>query len=374
MDVICFSEINWDFLWQRHQQLLTRFPEDWKILYVQPSFMGVMIKEPTRVLPRKVKNNIRVVSLLTMPFFDKFFILRKINDVLIVFWTRFFMKNYNIKNPIVIIYEPRFSCVVGKLNEFLIYYEIADDRLEFTKVPRWIKTHIDFLIQKADLVTVASQYLYNKLKEKRRHNIFLVGNGVEVEHFKKARENIEIPRDICDIKKPILGYVGTIGEWFDFQLIEAVLKKFTDISVVLIGPIFPEQRIEIYRLKKSYTNFYAFGKKSYILLPNFIRAFDACIIPFKINELTRGVNPNKLYEYLAAGKPVISTALPEVKKYDGTVYVAENYEAFLSHINKALDSTPDLEKFFKIADENTWEEKAKEIVNLIIKYGRKICG
>ena len=365
MDVVCFSDINWDFLWQRHQQLLTRFPEDWKILYVQPSFIGVMIQRPTRVFPRQVKNNIRVVSLPTVPFFDKFSILRKINNVLIIFWTRFFMKIYEIKNPIVIIYEPRFSCVVGKLNELLICYEVADDRLEFTKVPRWIKNNIDFSIQKADLVTVASHYLYNKLVKKRRHNIFLVGNGVEVEHFKKARENIEIPRDLCDIKKPILGYVGTIGEWFDFQLIETVLKIFSDISVVLIGPIFPEQEMEINRLKKSYPNFYALGKRPYNLLPNFIRAFDACIIPFKINELTRGVNPNKLYEYLAVGKPVISTALPEVKKYDGTVYVAENYEEFLSCINKALTSTHDLEEFFKIADENTWDEKAKEIIKFI---------
>ena len=369
MDIICFSDIDWDFLWQRHQQLLTRFPKDWNILYVQPSFIGLLIKNPIKVLPTQVENNIRIVSLPTMPFIpfsDRFSILlRKINNFLIVFWTRFFMKIYNIKNPVVIIYEPRFSCVVGKLNELLICYEVADDRLEFTQVPRWIKNNIDFLIQKADLVTIASRYLYDKLVKKRRHNIFLVGNGVEVEHFKKARKNVEIPSDICDIKKPIVGYTGAIGEWFDFQLIENILKNYPDFSIVLIGPTFPEQRIEIDRLKKSYTNFYALGKKSYNLLPNFIRAFNVCLIPFKINELTRGVNPNKLYEYLAAGKPVISTALPEVKKYNETIYVAENYGEFLSYINKALTSAHDLEKFFKIADENTWQEKAKEIMKII---------
>lgn len=365
MDIICFSDINWNFLWQRHQQLLTRFPKDWEILYVQPSFIGVLITHPTEAFPMQVGNNIRVVSLPTIPFFDKFSILRKINNVLVVFWIRFFMKIYDIKTPIVIIYEPRFSCVVGKINELSLCYEIADDRLEFTKVPRWIENNIDFLIKKADLVTVASQYLYNKLVEKRRHNIFLVGNGVDVEHFKKARENIEISSDISDIKTPILGYVGTIGEWFDFQLIEAVLKNSPRISIVLIGPIFPEQRNGINRLRKSYPNFYALGKKPYNLLPNFIRAFDVCIIPFKINELTRSVNPNKLYEYLAAGKPVISTALPEVQKYDGTVYVAENYDEFLSYVHKALDSTHDLEKFLKIADENTWEERAKEMIDII---------
>jgi len=365
MDVICFSDINWDYLWSRNQQLLTRFPKDWRIIYVQPSFSDVMIKHPTQVLPRQVRNNIRAVSLPTIPLFDKLAILRKINNLLIVFWTRIFMKIYNIKSPIVIIYEPRFSCAVGKLNELSICYETIDDRLEFIGVPGWIESHIDFLIEKADLIIVSSQYLHNKLLEKRRHNIFLVGNGVDVEHFKKARENIEISSDICDIKKPILGYVGTIGEWFDFQLIEAVLKKFSNLSIVLIGPIFPEQRNGINRLRKSYPNFYALGKKPYNSLPNFIRAFDACILPFKINELTRSVNPNKLYEYLAAGKPVISTALPEVQKYDETVYVAENYEEFLSYISKALTSTHDSKKSLRIAYENTWDKRAKELIKII---------
>jgi glycosyltransferase involved in cell wall biosynthesis len=239
--------------------------------------------------------------------------------------------------------------------------------MEFTEVPSWIKDNIDFLIDKADIIITSSQNLFNKLKIKRKHNLFLVGNGVEVEHFKKARENIEISMDIKSTKKPIIGYIGTIGEWFDFELIESILKFYPNISIVLIGPIFLKQKPEINKLESLYPNLFVLGKKSYSILPNYIKAFDVCIIPFKINELTLSVNPNKLYEYLAAGKPVISTALPEVEKYNGTVYMAKNTDEFLWHINKVLTSTHDAEKFLSIAFENSWDEKAKSIINLVKK-------
>lgn len=373
MNILCFSDIYWDFLWQRHQQMLTRFPDEWKIIYVQPSFIGLFLKQPLSVLPRKVKNNILVVSFPFFTVLDRSPFSRRINEFLIVFWARFFNWVYNFKNPVLVIYEPRFSCVIDKLKECLVCYKVVDDRMEFTEVPRWIKSNIDFLIKKSDIIVTSSQHIFKKLSKIRNQNIFLVGNGAEVEHFKKATENIEIPADIASIKKPILGYIGAIGEWFDFQLIENILTFYPDISVVLIGPILSKQDIEINRLKKSHSNLFVLGKKPYDFLPNYIKAFDACIIPFKINELTLGVNPNKLYEYLAAEKPTISTALPEVMRYNGTVYVAGNYEEFLYHINKALNSKHDLDKFFGIANENTWDEKAKTVVNLILKYKRKVC-
>lgn len=374
MNILCFSDINWDFLWQRHQQVLTRFPDNWEIIYVQPSFIGLFIEHPLKVFPKRVKKNILVLSIPTFPFFDRFSILRKINNLLIVFWAQLFIKLYNLKNPNIIIYEPRFSCVVGRLNECSVCYKVIDDRMEFAGVPSWIKDNIDFLIDKADIIIVSSQNLFNKLKIKRKNNMFLVGNGVEVEHFKKARENIEIPMDIKSTKKPIIGYIGAIGEWFDFELIDSILKFYPNISIVIIGPIFLKQKPEINKLETSYSNLFVLGKKPYSILPNYIRAFDACIIPFKITELTLSVNPNKLYEYLAAGKPVISTALPEVEKYNGTVYVAKNTDEFLSHIDKVLTSTHDAERFLSIAFENSWDDKAKSIIDLIVKHEREVYG
>ncbi len=374
MNILCFSDINWDFPWSRNQQMMTRFPNHWKIIYVQPSFIGLLIEQPLRALPRRVRKNITAVSFPIIPFFDRFASIRRINNFLIVFWTRFFVALYNFKDPNIIIYEPRFSCVIGKIGDCLVCYKVLDNRMEFLGVPRWINDNIDFLTSKADIIVTSSQSLFDKFKRNREHDIFLVGNGAEVEHFKKAIGNIEIPDDLNSIEKPILGYIGTIGEWFDFKLIDEILHIYPNISIVLLGHIFLKQKIEIDRLKKAHSNFFVLGKKPYNLLPNYVKGFDACIIPFKINELTLSVNPNKLYEYLAGGKPVISVALPELKKYKGIVYLAENHDEFIVHVNTALTSKHDLKKFLKIAEENTWDDKAKIVVNLIEKYTRKVCG
>jgi hypothetical protein len=373
MNILCFSDINWDFPWSRNQQIMTRFPDHWKIIYVQPSFIRLLIGKPLRAFPRHVRKNIIAVSFPIIPFFDRLAIVRKINRFLIVFWARFFVALYNFKDPNIIIYEPRFSCVIGKIRDCLVCYKVLDDRMEFLGIPRWINDNIDFLTDKADIIVTSSLRLFDKFKRNKEQDIFLVGNGVEVEHFKKARDNIEIPEDMNSLEKPILGYIGTIGEWFDFKLIEGILLFYPNISIVLIGPIFPKQKVEIDRLKKAHSNFFALGKKPYDILPNYIKGFDACIIPFKINKLTLSVNPNKLYEYLAGGKPVISVALPELRKYKDIVYLAENHDEFIFQVKTALTSKHDLKKFMKIAEENTWDDKAKIVVDLIEKYTRKVC-
>lgn len=289
--------------------------------------------------------------------------------MLVVLWTRFLMRLYRIKSPIVIIYEPRFSSVLGRLGEALVWYEIADDRLQFTEVPRWIESNINLLIEKADVITVSSRYLYERLSNKRTHDIYFVGNGVETEHFRKALNDIEIPEDIRHIKKPIVGYIGAIGEWFDFQLIERLIRIRPDLSVVLIGPIIGGQEREVAGLCK-HSNFHVLGKKPYESLPNYIKAFSVCIIPFKVYELTRAVNPTKFYEYLACAKPVVSTALPDLLQYRNVAYIAESDEEFLSYIDEALTREPKKEELLKIAQENTWDKKVEAMMNLV---ARRLC-
>jgi len=371
MEVICFSDIYWDFLWQRHQQLLTRLPKHWKILYIEPSFLGTLVKHPRNSIPRHVSDTITVLSFPTFPLFDRNSLLRKINSGLIVFWTLFFMKLFRIKNPLVIIYEPRFSCVIGRIREFLSCYEIADDRLEFSQVPRWIENNIDMLIKNVDIVTVSASNLYKKAFEKRKKDLFLIGNGVDVDHFRKVREDIELPHDIVNVKKPVLGYFGAIGDWFDFTLVEKILKLCPELSVVLIGPVFPEQEDIVRTLEIRYSNIHVLGKKPYSVLPYYIKAFDVCLIPFKINELTRGVNPNKFYEYASAGKPVVTTDLPELYKYRDIIFLANDHMQFISLINESLHSKTEVNSLLRVAETNTWDSKAEEFIRIITQYASK---
>lgn len=368
MDVICFSDINWDFLWQRHQQLLTRFPKTWNILFIEPSFLGTFKDKPHHILPRKVEENIFVTSFPMIPVFDRNQMLRSINDLLIIFWTRFAARVFHISNPIIIIYEPRYACTLGKIGELLSCYEIADDRLEFTQVPRWIEQKIDLLIKKSDLITLSANNLFVKINKKRKNDLHIVGNGVDLEFFKKGGVIFPRPSDIPKINNPIVGYIGAIGEWFDFNLIEMVLQSCSDLFFIIIGPIFPEQMMIASKLEKNYSNIKFLGKKDYHILPQYINTFDVCLIPFKVNELTKGVNPVKVYEYAASGKPVVSTYLPELEKYQDTIYLAKDYKEFVEFIYTSIDEKPDVEKLLAMAEENTWDSQTNKMLNLFNQY------
>lgn len=371
MDVVCFSEVNWDFLWQRHQHLLTRFPKEWNIVFVETSFALLALTDPFKVFPRKLAPNIRAVALPIIPYIDRYSsVLRTINKYLIILWTRLFMWYYEIREPVLMMYEPRYAYVVGRLNERLVYHEVVDERTEFAEFAQWKCGLLDMLAEKSDVVVATSQLLYDTLAERRKRKLYMIGNGVELEHFVKARGPLDVPDDIKDITGPIIGYVGAIAEWFDFVLLKNLLKERPGFSFVLIGPVLNGARKKVNSMQRVYPNLHVLGKRDYGILPNYLKAMDVCLIPFRITPLTRAVNPNKLYEYLAAGKPVVSTPLEEVKGFTGTVYVAETNDDFLLCIEKALSDEHDTKASLQIAQENTWDEKAKEVVSLIREHAR----
>ena len=365
MNLICFSDIMWDFLKQRHHHILTRLPKDWNILFVEPSLAISIIKDPKDAKPRKVAQNIQVISMPVIPFFDKSQKLRKTNDSLIIFWSKYFAKKYNMKKPILLFYDPRFASVLGNLDESLVWYEVIDDRLFFKGVSQWLNDYIDTLTKNSDFITTSANSLYQKITQTRKNDVYLIGNGVDVAHFAKSLEDLEIPKDILSIKNPILGYIGTIAEWFDFELIKKILEAYPDVSVVVIGHAYVEQKKALNELA-SFKNFHFMGKKDYSILPNYLKAFSACLIPFKIYELTEAVNPIKFYEYCAAGKNVISTNLPEINHKD--VFLAKNHEEFLKMIPDVLKESKKISNLVSLAKENDWKLKVNEITKIIQKY------
>ncbi|MDQ6862408.1 MAG: glycosyltransferase [Thermoproteota archaeon] len=377
MNVICLSDVAWNFLWQRQHQLLSRFPKDCKILYVEPSFWKALVLRIINFCshiktPATNHNEIIVKSIPTIPFVDRSTAFRKINDSIIIHIMRSFVQKYDLSKSLLIIYNPRFSCVLGKLKESLSCYEIIDEKMEFEAIPQWLEINHEFLIRNANLITVSSNILHKRVSAERRNDTFLIGNGADISHFKRSMLDIEIPLDIRSIKNPILGYTGAIGEWFDFALLEYILKTLPNIEVVLIGWAFNKQRLTITRLRRTYPNLHFMGRRSYDLLPNYVKAFAACIIPFRVYKLTEAVNPTKLYEYLAAGKPVISTALPELAIYKQAIYVAKNYSEFLEFINKALfDKKNHGAERIEIASKHDWKDKVQRMLDIIDIYKRK---
>lgn len=233
----------------------------------------------------------------------------------------------------------------------------------------------------ADVVIASSRDLYERCK-RYNPNTRLITHGVNYEHFAKAigqkietadlRRSTQMgerPKDLPEGK--IIGFFGLLSEWIDQDLIvklAAALRSGVsecpeDASVVLIG----EADVPIDRLKAE-PNVCLLGPKSYAELPFYVAWFDVGIIPFVVNDLTRAVNPIKLREMLAAGCPVISTALPEVAGYVAAVSIARNHEEFVSSVRERIRKPLTAAEKRTISERvkgETWETKVGEIVEIV---------
>ena len=221
------------------------------------------------------------------------------------------------------------------------------------------------LIQNAELVITTALRLYNQVSEQRRDAI-LCPNGVNYQHFASVRQSLitSPPPDMVSILetgKPVIGYYGALAIWFDYNLITESAKRRPDLFFVLIGPDYdgtlPPSMLDLQNVRWL-------GVKPYAELPRYLRYFDVATIPFKINHITHATSPLKLFEYMAAGKPTIITPMEESMRYAG-VLVAKNADEFIEELDRGLKLKSDqefLRLIDKVARENTWDNRAKQIL------------
>ncbi|MFN7922159.1 MAG: glycosyltransferase [Bryobacteraceae bacterium] len=183
----------------------------------------------------------------------------------------------------------------------------------------------------------------------------LVPNGADFEFFHAA----EPAGKLADIKHPIIGYYGAISSWFDVELVAETARLRPDFSFVLIGQVHAIDPAPLAALP----NVHLLGEKSYREIPAYLREFDVCLIPFRINELTRAVDPVKLYEYLSQGKPVVATPMTELEPHRGIIRLASTASEFASAIDAALlERAGELaEKRVEFASKNTWSARVEAI-------------
>lgn len=216
------------------------------------------------------------------------------------------------------------------------------------------------------MVFVTSKALYNYCS---RYNdkTYTFPFAVNFQEFEEARLKKDFTLDeLQNIRRPIIGYIGGIHKWVDQGLVKRAAEKYPEHSFVFVGPL----QTDISLLKKL-RNVHFLGFREHEELPKYIKAFDVCIIPYLLTDYTRNVYPTKLNEYLAMGKPVISSYLPEIEsfngKYDNIVYVGKNAEHFGECIKLAIkeDSESLRKKRIEIAKENSWENRIEQMSDLI---------
>ena len=255
-------------------------------------------------------------------------------------------------------FTPDISYLLGQFGEEKVLYYCVDDHASFTGYDRnQVLRDEEDLCRRADLVVTTSTAL-QEAKRQFNPNTILVSHGVDYEHFAKAvSNNLPTPADIAGIPHPRLGFFGLIRDWVDLDLLAEVARKRPDWHFVLIG----DSTVDLapYRLLP---NMHFLGRKPYAELPAYCKEFDVGLVPFKINDLTKAVNPIKLREYLAAGLPVVSTPLPEVRSCGSLVEVADASECFAAAIAKMLAEGGNHREFRSAAmAAEAWPEKVDEI-------------
>jgi glycosyltransferase involved in cell wall biosynthesis len=282
------------------------------------------------------RNNLHVLTPLVVPLPASSW-ARKLNRALLVLQIRRALAKVR-RGPVQIwSFTPDISYLLGRFGEEKVLYYCVDDHAAFTGYNRQqVLRDEEDLCRRADLVVTSSLAL-QEAKQPWNPNTILVPHGVDYEHFSRAlSNNLPTPPDIADIPHPRLGFFGLIRDWVDLDLLAEVARRRPDWHIVMLGDAAVD--LTPYR---TLPNIHFLGRKPYEDLPAYCKQFDVGLIPFKLNELIRAVNPIKLREYLAAGLPVVSTPLPEAKAYDPLVKIADTPDEFAAAIAGALAAGPD---------------------------------
>lgn len=358
--VILLSGIRWDFLWQRHQILATRFARaGYPTIFVETT--GLATPRPDRATLRKVLSRVRrsggkgeepprepnltVYSPLVAPPTWKLF--RRLNRKVFVPRVVRDLRRLAGEKPVVVAYPPTRTTLdlISGLKPRLLYYDCSENYEGFPGIPGDVAATERALLRRADLVSCTSPALLGKIAP-LRPDAFLSGPGVDYALF--AGLQGPMPEEIKTVC-----YFGHLGrERIDFPAIEAVADA--GFQVRLVGPFGRMDRGLLQAPGVDYR-----GEVPHKKLPAALAGVDAFMLPYLTNELTRGISPAKTYECLATGKPVVSTPLPAILELEGYVYPARGAEQFVAVLRalKALETGEKRRGRVELARRNSWEAR-----------------
>ena len=334
--IIVHCHLRWDFVWQRPQQIFSRLSEHYPVLFIEEPLLdnsapAIRVSEPH-------PNVFRVIPVLNSEAmsFDE-----QCAGVLPVLSDWLHCRGFGPKRVAAGVqwfYSPMVAPLwLGRFGEALVVYDCMDELANFRFAPPDICARERFLLEKSDVVFTGGYHLF-ETKSRHHSNTHFYGCGVDVEHYGRARmEETVLPAEVAHLPHPVLGYFGVIDERIDYDLITKLCQAFSGGSVVMVGPF---AKIDPHTLP-SLPNLHWLGQRDYAELPALVKAFDVCLMPFALNESTKYINPTKTLEYMAAGKPIVSTAVPDVvRNFTPVVAVANSSEEFIEAARRA-SANPD---------------------------------
>ena len=364
-DVVCLSHLRWDFVFQRPQHLLTRCAKLHRVFFVEepvdaegPGYLDVHVRQ----------NGLHVV----VPRFPAT-VTGSAASALQARLLRSLFREQQIDDYVLWYYTPMALDFTRDLRPSAVVYDCMDELSAFAGAPPALRAREQELLARAQVVFTGGQTLF----ESKRHahpNVHAFPSSVDVAHFARARSPQPDPADQASIPHVRLGFFGVIDERLDVDLLAGVAAARPDWQLVLVGPVV---KIDPALLPRG-RNIHYLGSKPYDALPSYLAGWDVALLPFARNEATRFISPTKTPEYLAAGKPVVSTSIRDVVRPYGTrglARIADDVPEFVAAVEAALaeetaERLRDVDAFLtQTSWDGTWTRMYR-LVTAAIESGR----
>ncbi|KRB85208.1 glycosyltransferase [Noviherbaspirillum sp. Root189] len=327
--IIVFSHLRWDFVYQRPQHLLSRLADKYRIVFFEePEFReGPAAIKTSRPLPNLTV--CRPVTPVDKPGFhdDQLPYLRQMVREL----------GDEHEDPYVWFYTPMALPLLEELQPRRVIYDCMDELSAFKNPPTHLLEREDALLKRADIVFTGGPSLF-QAKKHRNPNVHCFPSSVDIIHFRQALDrNIALPSQ-KQLGQPRLGFYGVIDERFDPEIVRQMAEVHPEWQIVLVGPVV---KIDPETLPQR-ANISYMGQQSYTVLPQFLAAWDVCLMPFAMNESTKFISPTKSLEYMAAELPIVSTPVKDVVDlHSDVVTIASTPAEFIAACERALNMAAD---------------------------------
>jgi len=362
-DVVVFSIIDWDFRFQRPQQIAAQLGQAGHRVFYLSTTRFLPPEGPAWGLSWKAKNVVELSLRLRRRLDVYRGRLEKPDLAGLEEALSDLLETLALGDVIAIVQIPFWWPLAKRMRErhgWRVVYDCMDAWDNFPGIGGEVLALEEELVQEADLTLATAQLLYEKLSP-RAARLALVPNGVDLEHYRRYYAEGPI---LGKVSHPVIGYYGALASWVDVDLLEKIARRFPQATVVLAGGVFDVDLSRIAELP----NVRLLGQRPYEEMPQLLWHFDACVIPFLVNDITEATNPVKLYEYLSGGKPVVAPRLRELLPFEEVCYLADDHEGFLAGLEQALAEPADdprRQRRRELAAQNDWKRRRVEILESI---------
>ncbi|HEU0109613.1 MAG TPA: glycosyltransferase family 1 protein [Flavisolibacter sp.] len=358
IDLLCFSHLRWGFVFQRPNHLLSRFSKHQRVFFIEEP---IFHDGDEKLHIENYNQNLFIVTPHLKHGLSGNQVLERqqnfISDLMTTMQVNRFFSWY---------YTPMALSFTEHLSPELVIYDCMDELSAFKFAPAELTIKEKELFKKADIVFTGGHSIFES-KKNAHHNIYPFPSSIDKHHFGVARTQITDPQDQAHIPHPRFGFFGVVDERFDIELLDSVAKQKPGWHFIILGPVV---KIDPETLPK-YHNIHYLGGKKYEELPAYIAGWDIATIPFAMNESTKFISPTKTPEYLAAGKPVISTPIKDVVSPYGKnklVHIINNAEEFIKAAEMELKKKRRsvwLRKVDEFLAFNSWDRTWSQMVRNI---------